>query len=244
MGKAWPVVFLMVIVIAPMILLVSADYWIFREDHYAKHFENGIYDDFNEDFPDDTKEEIDSIAYELLGYMGDKDHSVLAVPEGFFSPDELSHMEDVRTLVLKGKYFLHGLLILLIILTALLAAVSYLVIPKLWVSYFFKYLGASLTYAPMILLLLSTAFFVALENFSSVFVSFHNVFFPQGNWQFPEDASLVRLFPEEFFKSTGENIVITAAVVSLVIMGLGIMMSRFGPQWNLGKKVKVLKQKI
>lgn len=51
---------------------------------------------------------------------------------------------------------------------------------------------------------------------NTFFTLFHQVFFPQGNWSFPPEALLIRLFPE--------NLWITyAIVVILVWLGLHLM---------------------
>jgi integral membrane protein (TIGR01906 family) len=62
-----------------------------------------------------------------------------------------------------------------------------------------------------------------LADFSSTFVVFHEVFFPQGGWLFPDDALIIQLFPERFWALGG------AALTGLVVLSGVVLLlaSRF-----------------
>ena len=38
--------------------------------------------------------------------------------------------------------------------------------------------------------------------FDTLFTLFHEVFFPQGNWEFPVDSNMIRLYPYAFWQLT------------------------------------------
>lgn len=51
--------------------------------------------------------------------------------------------------------------------------------------------------------------------FATSFTSFHNVFFPQGNWMFPADSLLIKAFPIEFFQAF-----VTALLIRSFLAGI------------------------
>ena len=46
---------------------------------------------------------------------------------------------------------------------------------------------------------LITIFFLSILFFRQFWNLFHYVFFPQGNWQFPQNSILITLYPQEYF---------------------------------------------
>ncbi len=57
------------------------------------------------------------------------------------------------------------------------------------------FLNSGIIITTIILLILLTV----ILNFESIFTLFHTIFFPQGNWQFPQDSFLIQTFPLQFF---------------------------------------------
>jgi uncharacterized membrane protein len=49
--------------------------------------------------------------------------------------------------------------------------------------------------------------------FDTVFLLFHEIFFPGGNFSFPDNSNLIRLYPEPFWELT------SAALGTLAISG-------------------------
>jgi uncharacterized membrane protein len=47
--------------------------------------------------------------------------------------------------------------------------------------------------------IMACALLITLVPFSFTFEKFHELFFPQGNWQFPTDSWLISHFSEQFF---------------------------------------------
>ena len=56
----------------------------------------------------------------------------------------------------------------------------------------------------------------ALFGWDTAFDVFHEIFFPQGNWQFPHDSALIQMFPVQFFISATWIMVGSAVVFAVV----------------------------
>ncbi|MCX8007611.1 MAG: DUF1461 domain-containing protein [Coriobacteriia bacterium] len=55
-------------------------------------------------------------------------------------------------------------------------------------------------------------------DFTTAFVAFHKVFFPQGGWVFPDDALIIRLFPERFWALAGAGLLALLAAGGAVLL--------------------------
>lgn len=109
-----------------------------------------------------------------------------------YNDRELKHMEDVKTVVkaaLNVWYVGLGLLLLFWFIAG----------QAHWGQEYRQGLqrGGWLT----VFLLLGIILFVLL-SFNVLFVAFHNVFFQAGTWQFLFSDTLIRLFPERFWRDT------------------------------------------
>lgn len=51
----------------------------------------------------------------------------------------------------------------------------------------------------------------------SLFIGFHQVFFPQGNWTFAADSTLIRLFPEKFWLDSFEAFTFLVIIMSIIL---------------------------
>jgi integral membrane protein (TIGR01906 family) len=109
-----------------------------------------------------------------------------------YNDRELKHMQDVKVVVkaaLLVWYVSLGLLLLLWFIAG----------QARWGQDYRRGLrrGGWLT----VFLLLGIILFVLL-SFNVLFVAFHNVFFQAGTWQFLFSDTLIRLFPERFWRDT------------------------------------------
>lgn len=104
-----------------------------------------------------------------------------------FTPDELSHLADVKRLYTPHARLVHfaGASAWVVLLAAVLRKDTFE--PALKVAWKF--------YTGLFVLTL-----LALLFFSVSFIWFHEVLFPQGNWSFPADSLLIQTFPETFWK--------------------------------------------
>ena len=149
---------------------------------------------------------------EVVDYFSGKS-SDLKIPN--LNSDELSHMSDVKSLIngLRASYF-----ILLIVYTTLI--ISILLISKNIIEILenLLYKGGIFANLIFIILILTT-----LLSFTTSFETFHQIFFPQGNWMFPANSYLIQIFPESFFVEGFKQIMASSFIVGLMILVAGIV---------------------
>ena len=178
------------------ILLLPLKLVVFNLNYYKVSFEkNGVYEQI---------EFADQIANNTLMFFEGK------AELKYFNDEEASHMEDVK--VLLNKLFKAQNIFWLVFLVSL--AVLFFVNQKEFLDILFQqlFLAGLITFVLMALLLLVSL------NFSIAFEGFHQAFFPQGNYIFPENSTLITLFPEAFFKVTLTKMMIVSFLVSIAVM--------------------------
>jgi len=62
------------------------------------------------------------------------------------------------------------------------------------------------------------------NNFPVLFDNFHRMFFPQGNYSFPIGSLIINIFPFGFFYDFFLRIILSSAVLSAVILAVGIIL--------------------
>ena len=123
----------------------------------------------------------------------------------FLTPDEISHLVDVRWLLVKGAVLLAALLALL--------------------PWSMRRLRDALRKTARTAAFLIVTMFGAaalgtlLTGFTDGWSYFHAVFFPQGNWAFPATSVLITLYPETYFLGcallfAGFSVVLSATVLA------------------------------
>jgi integral membrane protein (TIGR01906 family) len=135
--------------------------------------------------PDQAIEISDLTVNELLFGPGTFQFGSAGVP--YFTADEAAHMRDVRVV-------LWGFMVLAI---ASVALISWQIArhprePQVWRS--ISRGGIALVVGLIVLGVFS--FFA----FDTAFTLFHEIFFPGGNWAFPADSLLIRIYPYEFWE--------------------------------------------
>ncbi|MDO8661250.1 MAG: DUF1461 domain-containing protein [Candidatus Woesearchaeota archaeon] len=98
---------------------------------------------------------------------------------------EISHMYDVKKIVWNAS------IVLLVIV------VIFVLIGATFPCWFCKGILFGSILALGLLLLLAIFSFTAFNTF---FTGFHQLFFSQGNWQFPSESLLIQTYPEQFWK--------------------------------------------
>lgn len=109
----------------------------------------------------------------------------------FFTLNEISHLYDVRTLVQKFLTTFYISTLLFIICIILIIQKNYLLFLKN-ISYIFIFSSCIVIFIILLLYFFSNYFIILFEKF-------HYIFFPQGNWAFPEGSLLITLLPLNFF---------------------------------------------
>jgi integral membrane protein (TIGR01906 family) len=132
----------------------------------------------------------------------------------FYNDSELGHMLDVKTVV-QGA------------LKVLYAGVVILVLLGLW-AWFGKWWGVFLNGLRrggwLTVILLGGIILFVLVAFGVIFVFFHEIFFASGTWTFYYSDSLIRMFPERFWRDT---FLMVGGIAGMLGVALG---------WGLRKK--------
>jgi len=118
---------------------------------------------------------------------------------------EMAHMQDVKNLFVAGEWML--------VISAMILVVSYFILKFTQkIQIYWRGLRAGAILAIIIIILLGMAMFFDFEN---IFIHFHQIFFPQGNWTFPADSLMIQIFTENLFEWLG--MIIAAASLFLTI---------------------------
>ena len=115
-----------------------------------------------------------------------------------FNQQEKSHLEDVTLLIRLAAI----LLITIVIACFLLKPNWPLVIKR----------GTLL----LILLLLAGL----IVPFDTLFTTFHKIFFPQGNWMFSPESTLIQFYPATFFIAYAVAISLHAIITAAIFLGI------------------------
>lgn len=125
-----------------------------------------------------------------------------------YTPDELSHMVDVKDVVATASivwYVLGGISI---------AILLWFVIMQQWTS-----IRKSLNAGGWITIGLLGALLVFLAvSFDKLFEYFHRLFFQDGTWTFSPSSTLIRLFPFEFWRDAFVLVIAFAMVVGILLV--------------------------
>ena len=78
-------------------------------------------------------------------------------------------------------------------------------------------LASVVTLSLLFLLLISLGF-----DFQWLFILFHKIFFPQGNWLFAESSLLIQLFPASFFEAITIRSFLVSLSIPILLFGYGL----------------------
>ncbi len=151
---------------------------------------------------DDSYEEMSSV----VGFLFDDEEL-----SDSFTENEKSHMEDVRFLLNIGTIFIGFL--------SLIIGIYFLYLYYKNKSFDYRTLTIS---GYISLVFIGFILISVLLDFQWTFQVFHEVFFPQGNWQFPVDSLLITLFPREFFIQMSYTYIVSTIVLSSILIAKGL----------------------
>jgi hypothetical protein len=123
-----------------------------------------------------------------------------------FTPDEYAHMADVRT-VFRGAEYAAALALFVLIFRAQRARRR---------GEALRLVRAGALIATGIAAVIG---FAAAVAFDPLFLLFHEVFFPQGNFLFAPDSNLIRLYPEWYWQGITAGVGLSFIAVALVVAG-------------------------
>lgn len=189
-------------------------------------FNRPYYDNYiaKNDFKSLQKEDASNIIYNILDFLMHKKEL-----DDRFTENEKSHMNDVRKIfdVLLISYFISGALL-----------ISSIIFIKIKQKNLFLIIKPIKLGALSILILGLIIIVASLINFDSSFIVFHELFFPQGNWSFPETSLLITLFTEHFFYKTGIKIFTIVLIQAAILSAASIFF-----EYNNKKSKKPTKSK-
>ena len=133
-----------------------------------------------------------------------------------YSANTVAHLDDCYRLVA---------LAFPVLVVALAVAVVGLVF--IGVSGRKRWVGGTLQAAGIVVVLAVLALAIwAIVDFAGFFRTFHQLFFSQGNWEFPYDSLLICALPTEFWMGMGAVWLVVTLVVSALSMFVGRKLRR------------------
>ncbi|MFH1333011.1 MAG: DUF1461 domain-containing protein [archaeon] len=120
--------------------------------------------------------------------------------------DELTHLEDVKSLVQIEKIILYALLTLAILLFFILKK-------KVFNP---MYYGGIITVGAILILFLLVIF-----SFDFAFTIFHKTLFRNDLWLLPTGSKLLELFPKEYFVNFAKKLGLYSIIISLLLIIIG-----------------------
>ena len=159
-----------------------------------------------------------------IEFLGD-----LRFPEGVLVPEpSCSHMDDCTYLYNQRelKHMLDVRVVLSAVLNVWLGVLGVVVVLGVWAwrgGWLSEYKRGLSGGGLLTILLIATILILVLVAFGVFFVAFHNLFFEEGTWLFFYSDTLIRLFPERFWRDT-----------FLIVGGLAVMMAFI--VWRVAKK--------
>ncbi len=125
-----------------------------------------------------------------------------------YTAAELSHLKDVQQVMSIADKIFYASLMLNVLL--LIYGFKRKLLPRMLL-----YGGISIVSITGLILLFSVI------SFNSSFTIFHEIFFPQGNWQFSSDSLLLQTFPLDFFVGVAFTIFVQALVWGSLFIVVG-----------------------
>ena len=219
------ITFLLGIAIAlavPAILMVNGLRLVMNDEYVREVYEHGGVPDDRYGLSSDERTRLalvglSSIEPSSAAGMEQLRTAKLRSGEPAFNNRELSHMEDVRTLVARA----YRLQVILVVAIGILAVILGLLrsmrslVPVALVR------GAVLT----VVLAIAIAIVVA-TSYGSFETPFHTVFFEGETWRFAETDTLRRLYPDRFWLDTAIAIGGLAVLQALVLFPLARLWAR------------------
>jgi integral membrane protein (TIGR01906 family) len=190
-----------------IIVLSPLAYYLYNFNFYNSLFvKNGVYEVLDKS---DVKQLTENV-YDYFKYKRDFETFELKGNIKFFNETEISHLNDVRILLKK-------LLAVFYISIALFTLLTILLVEKN-LKRFLKNISLSALISSAILISLFILLYFFGNNFWALFEKFHYIFFPQGNWAFPEGSLIITIFPFGFFSDFFYKLITVALVISVVLL--------------------------
>ena len=171
--------------------------------------------------------ELDKSARDLIAYFNDPRQELLDINVTYdtgetgrlFDEADILHMKDVKGLVWLDYRLL---------LAAAIYSVLYILLSLVWNRRHGRpdlALGAAWGGGATVALLIFLGVF-AVTSFDWFFTTFHEIFFPNGNWQFPPGDHMIMLFPDGFWSDVTLLVGLVTLLLALAVWGAGLVCLR------------------
>lgn len=211
------IIFMGSLFLSIIIIFAPLSYYIFNSGHYRFLYEeNGVFDRLDrEDVLQMTEKVFDFFKYRgsLEGQVRFADPAISSM--AFFTPEEISHMEDVRMLLQKIFISFYGSVIIFFLVVILAIEKDY--------RKFLKKTGMIFIFSSSFTVLLFLMLFFLSSNFTFIFERFHRLFFPQGNYSFSASSLLISMFPLGFFNDYFICLVRGSMILTAIFLITGIV---------------------
>jgi integral membrane protein (TIGR01906 family) len=150
--------------------------------------------------------------------VGERDATL---PEGAdervaFTPDVVSHMQDVR-------YVLQGVEIVTLVLTVLMLIAAVVSMRRAGRGI----LGAAFLGGSIFAVVLALLFVIfGVVSFDTLFAGMHSLFFAEGTWTFAEDSLLICAYPLGFWIGMAVVWALALVVCSAIVASVGVLLRR------------------
>jgi integral membrane protein (TIGR01906 family) len=164
-----------------------------------------------ENFPKSARfldEERLNLSGQVIGFLKNQVNISMLEKSGLYEQIELRHLNDVK--ILTEKVFLLQKMSFIFLVSFIFSTI-FLGKNKLnTISSIFS--GLLITIAITIIIFLFVCF-----DFNWFFIKFHEILFPQGFWSFDNEATLIQLYPEEFWIDSGILLLFSVFIESLLL---------------------------
>ena len=217
------IIILFSIILAIIILFGSMNIIIFDKDFYYREYtKNDVYSKISTN--NQNNNTAVDIAHNATINIIDYFHDDAELK--YFTNDEKKHMADVKILINLMTTIYYAAVVLSIILF-----VYCYVAFKKDKFMFVKIITRAILYSSIFLIIsLLIIFLLSVFYFELLFVLFHLILFPQGNWTFDSTSFLITLFPQQFFFDITLRIFVYALFQAALFFGIG---------WWINKHLKI-----
>ncbi len=139
-----------------------------------------------------------------------------SLDQNFYTPNEISHLNDVKTLI-NNIFVVYYIALFLLLISVIIVYRYFSEEYSFFISKVLFYSGFLTIFIVIIMAIFS------ISSFSGTFEDFHRVFF-NGNYMFPYSSNMIKMFSEEFFQLFAARIFLISGVKGIVAITLSAIL--------------------